>query len=148
MTNFNDAVPRKKSPKAFRTISEAARELDLPQHVLRFWETKFPQIKPMKRAGGRRFYRPEDVELLTRIKTLLHTEGYTIKGVQKLLRQNGNGQGQKQGGNQSTIASAPENDNQIAAANDQQLYMEAEINAAISELENLRADLLAIRKPS
>ena len=74
-----------KSEQAFRTISEVAEELDLPQHVLRFWETKFHQISPMKRGGGRRYYRPEDVQLLGRIKALLHHDGYTIKGVQKLL---------------------------------------------------------------
>lgn len=76
-----------KSPDAFRTISEAAEELDLPQHVLRFWETRFPQIKPMKRGGGRRYYRPEDVELLAAIRHLLYGEGYTIKGVQRILKQ-------------------------------------------------------------
>ncbi len=78
-----------KSPNAFRTISEVAHELGLPQHVLRFWESKFAQVSPMKRAGGRRYYRPDDVALLSRIRDLLHHEGYTIKGVQKLLRQNG-----------------------------------------------------------
>ena len=80
---------RGKSRQAFRTISEVAGHLDLPQHVLRFWETKFPQISPMKRGGGRRYYRPEDVEVLSRIKSLLHEEGYTIKGVQKLLKKPG-----------------------------------------------------------
>lgn len=78
-----------KSEQAFRTISEVAVELDLPQHVLRFWETKFRQISPMKRGGGRRYYRPQDVELIRRIKSLLHTEGYTIKGVQRMLGQGG-----------------------------------------------------------
>ena len=85
MTN----VTPKKSQQAFRTISEVAGELDLPQHVLRFWETKFSQISPMKRGGGRRYYRPEDVELLRTIKALLHFDGYTIKGVQKLLSAGG-----------------------------------------------------------
>lgn len=80
-----------KSAAAFRTISEVSRELDIPQHVLRFWETKFSQIKPLKRGGGRRYYRPEDIELLRRIRDLLHGEGYTIKGVQKLLREGGVG---------------------------------------------------------
>lgn len=79
-----------KSPDAFRTISEAAEELDLPQHVLRFWETRFTQIKPMKRGGGRRYYRPQDVELIKGIRYMLYDQGYTIKGVQKLLRENGN----------------------------------------------------------
>ncbi|WP_412776234.1 MerR family transcriptional regulator [Thalassospira lucentensis] len=77
-----------KSDSAFRTISEAAKELGLQQHVLRFWESKFPQIQPMKRAGGRRYYRPEDIEFLASIRTLLHDQGFTIKGVQKLLDQN------------------------------------------------------------
>jgi len=79
-----------KSPDAFRTISEVAEDLDLPQHVLRFWETRFPQIKPLKRGGGRRYYRPDDVELLKGIRHLLYDHGYTIKGVQKLLKVNGN----------------------------------------------------------
>jgi DNA-binding transcriptional MerR regulator len=79
-----------KSPDAFRTISEVAEDLDLPQHVLRFWETRFNQIKPMKRGGGRRYYRPQDVELIKGIRHMLYDQGYTIKGVQKLLRDNGN----------------------------------------------------------
>lgn len=78
-----------KSAEAFRTISEVADELQIPKHVLRFWEGKFVQIKPMKRGGGRRYYRPEDVELLRGIRRLLHDEGYTIKGVQKVMRQSG-----------------------------------------------------------
>jgi DNA-binding transcriptional MerR regulator len=78
-----------KSKEAFRTISEVASELDVPQHVLRFWETKFNQIKPLKRGGGRRYYRPEDVDLLKGIQRLLHSEGYTIKGVQKIFREHG-----------------------------------------------------------
>jgi DNA-binding transcriptional MerR regulator len=78
-----------KSPDAFRTISEVATDLDLPQHVLRFWETRFSQIKPMKRTGGRRYYRPEDIELVRAIKSLLYGQGYTIKGVQKLFKENG-----------------------------------------------------------
>ncbi|MDP6565503.1 MAG: MerR family transcriptional regulator [Alphaproteobacteria bacterium] len=78
-----------KSPEAFRTISEVASDLDVPQHVLRFWESKFIQVKPLKRGGGRRYYRPEDVDLLRGIRHLLYTDGYTIKGVQKLLRENG-----------------------------------------------------------
>ncbi len=78
-----------KSSAAFRTISEVASDLDVPQHVLRFWETKFAQVKPLKRGGGRRYYRPEDVDLLRRIRTLLYENGYTIRGVQKLLRETG-----------------------------------------------------------
>lgn len=76
-----------KSLTAFRTISEVSTELDIPQHVLRFWEGKFSNLKPLKRAGGRRYYRPEDLELLKRIRGLLYDEGYTIKGVQKLIRE-------------------------------------------------------------
>jgi DNA-binding transcriptional MerR regulator len=78
-----------KAPDAFRTISEVADELDVPQHVLRFWETRFPHIKPMKRGGGRRYYRPDDVDLLRGIRHLLYGEGYTIRGVQRLLKDQG-----------------------------------------------------------
>ena len=77
----------KKSAAAFRTISEVASELEVPSHVLRFWETKFSQVKPLKRGGGRRYYRPEDIALLRHIRSLLYDDGYTIKGVQKLLRE-------------------------------------------------------------
>jgi DNA-binding transcriptional MerR regulator len=80
-----------KSPDAFRTISEVAEEINVPQHVLRFWETKFTQIKPMKRAGGRRYYRPSDVELVRGIRVLLYGEGYTIRGVQRILKAEGVG---------------------------------------------------------
>ncbi|HRQ28400.1 MerR family transcriptional regulator [Hyphomicrobium sp.] len=78
-----------KAAEAFRTISEVADELDVQKHVLRFWEARFPQVRPMKRGGGRRYYRPEDMELLRGIRHLLHAEGYTIKGVQKILREQG-----------------------------------------------------------
>ncbi len=88
----SEARPARKADGAFRTISEVADELDVPQHVLRFWETKFTQVKPLKRGGGRRYYRPEDVALLKHIHNLLYSEGYTIKGVQKLLK----GQGKNQ----------------------------------------------------
>ena len=83
------ASDRGKSASAFRTIGEVSIELDLPQHVLRFWESKFARLRPMKRGGGRRYYRPEDIELLQRIKQLLYEDGYTIKGVQKLMREGG-----------------------------------------------------------
>jgi len=83
-----DSAPAK-SPDAFRTISEVALALDVPQHVLRFWESKFSQIKPLKRGGGRRYYRPEDVKLLLAIRRLLYDDGYTIKGVQKILKDSG-----------------------------------------------------------
>lgn len=78
-----------KAVDAFRTISEVAADLDVPKHVLRFWEVKFPQVRPMKRGGGRRYYRPEDLDLLRGIRHLLHAEGYTIKGVQKILKKQG-----------------------------------------------------------
>ena len=86
------AIPRAmemKAPGAFRTISEVATDLEVPQHVLRFWESKFQQIRPLKRGGGRRYYRPEDVQLLNSIKDLLYNQGFTIRGVQKLLREGG-----------------------------------------------------------
>ena len=88
MTVIETTSPRK-SPDAFRTISEVAVELDVPQHVLRFWESKFAQIKPLKRGGGRRYYRPEDVDLLRGVRALLYKDGYTIKGVQKVFRDQG-----------------------------------------------------------
>lgn len=84
-------MPDAKASSAFRTISEVANNLEVPQHVLRFWESKFQQIRPLKRAGGRRYYRPEDVKLLSNIKELLYTQGLTIRGVQKLLKETGRG---------------------------------------------------------
>jgi DNA-binding transcriptional MerR regulator len=84
-----EAVSRTKSPEAFRTISEVADALNVPQHVLRFWETRFHEVKPVKRAGGRRYYRPEDVELLRGIRALLYSDGFTIRGVQKILKDRG-----------------------------------------------------------
>ena len=86
MTSLGTA---QKSPEAFRTISEVAAELDVPQHVLRFWETKFATVKPLKRGGGRRYYRPDDLDLLRGIRSLLYSDGLTIKGVQKILREQG-----------------------------------------------------------
>lgn len=83
------AESTEKSAQAFRTISEVSLELDVPQHVLRFWESRFTQVRPVKRAGGRRYYRPEDVDLLRGIRALLYTDGMTIKGVQKILRDKG-----------------------------------------------------------
>ncbi|MCQ9154830.1 MerR family transcriptional regulator [Acidomonas methanolica] len=87
---FDEDVPTadrlKKAPNAYRTISEVADELHVPQHVLRFWETRFPQVRPLKRGGGRRYYRPEDIAILKRISDLLYVRGYTIKGVQRVLR--------------------------------------------------------------
>lgn len=86
---MNERTGSGKSADAYRTIGEVAEELKLPQHVLRFWETRFPQVKPLKRAGGRRFYRPDDVALLRAIKAMLYGQGYTIKGVQRLLQDQG-----------------------------------------------------------
>ena len=95
-----------KSAAAFRTISEVAEDLDVPQHVLRFWETKFSQVRPLKRGGGRRYYRPEDVELLRHIRDLLYTEGYTIKGVQRLLRETGGRAVEEAGGDGEGLTAA------------------------------------------
>lgn len=110
-----------KSPDAFRTISEVAEDLDLPQHVLRFWETRFTQIRPMKRGGGRRYYRPDDIDLLRAIRHLLYGEGYTIKGVQRILKE----QGPKalvalvrQGGAPRAVAPPPEPAQAVMAAQD------------------------------
>ena len=118
----------KKSPSAFRTISEVAEDLDLPPHVLRFWETKFSQVHPLKRGGGRRYYRPEDVQLLSHIRSLLYDEGYTIKGVQKLMCE----------GNlkKSDLAPSPSN-----MASLETNSLKAEIQDAIDELEALRAEI-------
>src|SRR3982751_1714263 len=88
MSSAAFAYPQK-SAEAFRTISEVSDELDVPQHVLRFWESRFAQIRPVKRAGGRRYYRPEDIDLLRGIRSLLYSDGYTIRGVQKILRDRG-----------------------------------------------------------
>jgi len=107
----------KKAPNAFRTISEVADDLHIPQHVLRFWETKFPQVKPMKRGGGRRYYRPDDIALLRRISDLLYIQGYTIKGVQRLLRE---------GGGQLSEDIPPAPDEERAAAGEEQEDMSRE----------------------
>ncbi len=120
------AGPRKSS-SAFRTISEVAKDLDLPQHVLRFWETKFTQVKPVKRGGGRRYYRPEDVALLNRIKDLLYMDGYTIKGVQKLFRDEASSK------TTSSSEQTAEQENSGTAEDNSQIL------AAIAELEDLKA---------
>ncbi len=119
-----------KSNSAFKTISEVAGELGVPQHVLRFWETKFPHIKPLKRSGGRRYYRPEDVALLHRIRGLLYDDGYTIKGVQKLLRQN-----RKAAPKSKPEAAEPAAEGGLDAA------MRTELEAVLAELEDLRNQL-------
>ena len=121
------------SASAFRTISEVAAELDLPQHVLRFWETKFSVIRPMKRGGGRRYYRPEDITLLRRIGGLLYTDGYTIKGVQKLLRE-GEGKLELAPANSSATAATTTPN---AAGGDQAL--KGKLEGVVSELEDIRS---------
>ena len=117
-----------KSASAFRTISEVATELDLPQHVLRFWETKFNQIRPLKRGGGRRYYRPEDIDLLRQIRGLLYDNGYTIKGVQKLLRDGSGKHVPKTDAPKSTESAAPQGSN-------------AELQSILSELQDIRGIL-------
>lgn len=138
----NDASRRgSKSAGAFRTISEVATELDVPQHVLRFWETRFSQIRPLKRAGGRRYYRPEDVELLRRIRGLLYQHGYTIKGVQKLLRDGGKAADTPVAAVEDEAAEAP-----AAEAAAAPPTRRAAIKAAIDELVELRNLLRAHKK--
>jgi DNA-binding transcriptional MerR regulator len=112
-----------KAPDAFRIISEVASELDVPQHVLRFWESRFSQIRPMKRGGGRRYYRPDDIELLRGIRHLLYSEGYTIRGVQRLLKEQGVGfvQGAWQAGASDTAASNGSNKDDTPTARDRLL---------------------------
>ena len=156
MSTIIDAAPvpddgsrprAKKAPNAFRTISEVADELHIPQHVLRFWETKFPQIKPLKRGGGRRYYRPDDIGLLRRISDLLYIQGYTIKGVQRLLRDGG-------GQLSEDIPPATAAEREAAAverADTDEVEMEAETDPlplepdpAIAEAERLRALLQVV----
>ena len=123
-------VERSKSATAFRTISEASSELDLPQHVLRFWETKFSQVQPLKRGGGRRYYRPDDIALLRKIQGLLYDNGYTIKGVQKLMRDGHLKQ-------KNTTKSSKTNEN-ISASTDP--------SPAQTELHNILSELQQIQK--
>ena len=108
------AEAQRKSDLAFRTIGELATDLGVPQHILRYWETRFPQLKPLQRAGNRRYYRPDDVALAKRIHRLLNQEGYTIRGVQQLLRK-GDGGGEESAGEAAVAATAPTPANQHAA---------------------------------
>jgi len=119
-------VRPKKAPNAFRTISEVADDLHIPQHVLRFWETKFPQVRPLKRGGGRRYYRPDDIGLLRRIADLLYTQGYTIKGVQRLLRE---------GGGQLSDDIPPPTDDERAAAEAEKAGLSQDESPLIPGLE-------------
>jgi DNA-binding transcriptional MerR regulator len=146
-----------KASDAFRTISEVADDLGVPKHVLRFWEIKFPQIRPMKRGGGRRYYRPEDVELLRGIRVLLHGEGFTIRGVQKILREQGMDQVKASGESGSLVAELVQGDTVavMPAAKSKKIAknkkttnrgaarpaMETVVGKAISELEDCRAML-------
>ena len=152
-----------KTAEAFRTISEVADELDVPKHVLRFWEGRFPQIKPMKRGGGRRYYRPEDMALLRGICQLLHAEGYTIKGVQKILREQGVEAVKRVGTDTQAVAEvvpvppAPPAKRVVrgraSAAAAAKNEMRERLLATIAELENCRGILLgtppeAARRPA
>jgi DNA-binding transcriptional MerR regulator len=135
-----------KSPDAFRTISEAASELGVPQHVLRFWETKFSFIRPMKRAGGRRFYRRQDIDVLRGVRTLLHEEGYTIKGVQKLHKDLGMRRVLAAGG-AGEAEYAP--DNPIESEVDRPLLGQAarqRLGGVLGDLEGVKARLDALLK--
>ena len=123
-----------KSPGAFRTISEVSNDLEVPPHVLRFWETKFPQIKPLKRGGGRRYYRPEDVALLRQIRQLLYDDGYTIKGVQRLLKE-----GALKNTTQLGAMTANESDEQKQPQNSTTSSQEkAALRLIVDELQSLR----------
>lgn len=130
-----------KGPEAFRTISEAADELHVPQHVLRFWETKFPFIRPMKRAGGRRFYRPSDIAVLKGVRHLLHDEGYTIKGVQRLHREHGVRRLVAAGEDGAPSAAPPSYAHGAAEAGSQQ-----GLTRALSDLETAKHRLDALLK--
>jgi DNA-binding transcriptional MerR regulator len=149
-----------KSEAAFRTISEVSEDLAVPQHVLRFWESKFSQIKPLKRGGGRRYYRPEDLQLLKRIRDLLYKDGYTIRGVQKLLRDQSRG-APGNGGPRGEPGSAAESPAQLPPAvkpvaapaeSPEEHSLAASIHAQlvdlVDELESLRRVLLVARKRS
>jgi len=123
-----------KSPGAFRTISEVSNALEVPPHVLRFWETKFPQIKPLKRGGGRRYYRPEDVSLLRQIRQLLYNDGYTIKGVQRLLKE-----GAQKNSAQLGVVATNEPDEQKQPQNITTSSQEkATLRSIVDELQSLR----------
>ena len=134
-----------KAPEAFRTISEVASEIDVPQHVLRFWETRFPQIKPLKRGGGRRLYRPDHVALLRGIRALLYDDGMTIKGVQKVLREQGirsvSTRGTADAGLAVEIRSEDGTPIPRMSPSDAAAYATSSIDRAIGKLETLHARL-------
>lgn len=140
MTMVSDpGTANEKSPEAFRTISELAAELGVEQHVLRFWEGKFPEIKPVKRGGGRRYYRPQDVSLVKGIHALLKRDGYTIKGVQKLMRENG----QRFIADQADKASKPATD---AASPANPVASDGPTQKVAEDLRALASDLRAALK--
>ena len=132
-----------KSPEAFRTISEVAEDLDVPQHVLRFWESKFSQVRPLKRGGGRRYYRPEDVDLLRGIRTLLYDDGYTIKGVQKVFRDQGVRHVMDAGRDGATLAAVPSAEATAEPMPAPPLEPEdrTRVRAVLADLTELRAKL-------
>ncbi len=135
-----------KAAGAFRTISEVATDLNVPQHVLRFWETRFTQIRPLKRAGGRRYYRPEDVELLRRIREQLYNNGYTIKGVQRQLRDVGRrpeGEGAADSDSEIEIEPSPAEAGPVEAAAELDAHAEA---ARRAEIEGALGELLEVRE--
>lgn len=144
-----------KSPDAFRTISEVAVLLDLPQHVLRFWETRFPQIKPLKRGGSRRYYRPQDVAILQHIRHLLYTEGYTIKGVQKLLRESGAKAAFREAGRDRTAVAGQATEQAPASSHEAKVValpaahsQRQQLGELLNELEQLRGLLQTVAKRS
>ena len=132
------AAPKRaaKAPGAFRTISEVAYELSVPQHVLRFWESKFSQVRPLKRGGGRRYYRPEDVTLLRQIRRLLYDEGYKIRGVQKVLREGGRKAAPDGIGTTDGAGAGPETGNGALDRDQRQ-----QLNKALDELGDIRDTL-------
>ncbi|WP_341910462.1 MerR family transcriptional regulator [Ferrovibrio terrae] len=152
-----EKLSRSKTDAAFRTIGEVAEQLDLPQHVLRFWEKKFHQVRPVKRNGGRRYYRGEDIALLAEIRALLHEQGYTIKGVQKLLREGGLAKAVRARGKashastpQAPAAAKPQaSDRQIGIPfdllNDMGSLKQA-LKSCLKELEGIHADIVARQK--
>ncbi len=142
----------RKSPGAFRTISEVAEDLHIPQHVLRFWETKFPQIRPLKRGGGRRYYRPEDITLLRRISDLLYVQGYTIKGVQRLLHEHGGrladnippaAAGDRDDDDQHFLFGAPASGAPPPPAEHIRMDLRTALDAILTELEEIRTMLVS-----
>jgi len=145
MTDTANSSSRRgsKSAEAFRTISEVASDLDVPQHVVRFWETKFSQVRPMKRGGGRRYYRPEDVDLLRTIRSLLYNDGYTIKGVQKLLREGGVKPEETSAETAPAAAELP--DSATVATPQAEGSDRGELKAILAELEALKKLLDSVR---